>query len=264
MTFRPPYQPLLSGGCNLRDLGGHETATGQDVRKGVIYRSGVLAYLTPSDHCCLARSQIRAIVDLRRPDEIAEEPTDWKFPVRRFAYRLDAEREAAQRGSPWMQSATPDEARRFMLQSYESMHEWLAQPLRAIFDAVLDEDVAVLFHCSAGKDRTGFCAAIVLGLLGVSEETILAEYAFTDKAVDFVDFAARHRAARLGLAVRLDAPEGPRADVMRVLTRVDPDYLRAALAVVTGRYGSVEGYARQTLGLAPEQIATIRYQLLDD
>ena len=50
------------------------------------------------------------------------------------------------------------------------------------------------------NSRTGFCAAIVLGLLGVSEETILAEYAFTDKAVDFVDFAARHRAARLGLA----------------------------------------------------------------
>ncbi len=264
MTFRQPFQPALSGGCNLRDLGGHGTADGREVRKGVIYRSGVLAYLTPSDHCCLARSRIRTIVDLRRPGEIAEEPTDWVLPARRFAYLLDEDREAAQQGAPWMKSATPEEARSYMLDSYRSMHEWLATPLRAIFDAILDEEMAVLFHCSAGKDRTGFCSAVVLGLLGVSEATILEEYAYTDKAVDLLDFAARHRAARLGLAVSREAAEGPGADVLRVLTRADPDYLRAGLAAVTERHGSIEGYVRRAVGLTEEQIATVRYQLLED
>ncbi|CAH0495335.1 tyrosine-protein phosphatase [Novosphingobium sp. CECT 9465] len=264
MTFHQPYQPMLIGGCNLRDLGGHETADGREVRKGVLYRSGVLAYLTPSDHCCLARSQIRTIVDLRRPDEIAEEPTEWALPVRQFAYRLDAEREAAQKGAPWMQSGTPEEARTWMIESYRSMHEWLATPLRAIFDAILDQEMAVLFHCAAGKDRTGFCAAIVLGLLGVSESTILEEYAFTEKAIDLLAFAATHRAARLGLAATREITEGAGAGMMAVLTRADPDYLRAGLNAVITRYGSVEGYVQQAVGLTDEQIATVRYQLLED
>lgn len=263
MTFRLPYQPLLTGGCNLRDLGGHETAGGREVRKGVLYRSGVLAYLTPSDHCCLARSQIRTIVDLRRPDEIAEEPTEWALPVRRFAYLLDNERDAAQRSAPWLQSATPKEARAWMIDSYRTMHEWLALPLRAIFDAILDEEMAVLFHCSAGKDRTGFCAAVVLGLLGVAEATILEEYAFTDKAINLLDFAARHRAARLGLAATREVTEGSGAGMMAVLTRADPDYLRAGLAAVTARYGTIEGYVRQAVGLTGGQIDTVRHQLLE-
>src|SRR3546814_3242049 len=50
MTFRTPQRMELTGGCNLRDLGGHDTADGREVRRGVIYRSGVLSYLTPSDH----------------------------------------------------------------------------------------------------------------------------------------------------------------------------------------------------------------------
>lgn len=263
MTFRQPYEPLLIGGCNLRDLGGHETADGRVVRKGVVYRSGVLAYLTPSDHCCLARSQISTIVDLRRPDEIADEPTQWAVPVRQFCYVLDADRAAAQKDAPWLKSATPEEARMWMMSAYGSMHEWLTTPLRAIFDAILDEELAILFHCSAGKDRTGFCSAIILGLLGVSEATILDEYAYTDTAVDLLDFAARHRAACLGLAASPDSDD-INAQAMRVLTRADPDYLRAGLAGVTAQYGSIEGYVRRAAGLTTAQIATVRYQLLAD
>lgn len=264
MTFRQPYEPLLIGGCNLRDLGGHETADGRDVRKGVIYRSGVLAYLTPSDHCCLARSQIRTIVDLRRPDEIADEPTEWAVPVRQFTYILSDQQEVAQSGAPWMKSASIEEARAWMLNSYGLMHEWLATPLRAIFDAIFEGELAVLFHCSAGKDRTGFCAAVVLGLVGVAEATIVEEYAYTDKAVDLLDFAARHRAARLGLTASRSNGDGPGPEVLKVLTRADPDYLRAGLAALKARYGSVEDYVRQAIGLSDAQIAMVRYQLLED
>lgn len=264
MTFCRPYQPILVGGCNFRDLGGHGTVDGRKVRMGMVYRSGVLAYLTASDHGCLAQAQIRTIVDLRRPDEIADEPTEWPVPVRQFSYVLDADLEAVQKSAPWMKAATPEAARALMCDAYASMHVWLATPLYAIFEAIADGDLAVLFHCAAGKDRTGFCAGIVLGLLGVAEETILEDFAFTDKAVDLLDFAARHRAARLGLAATGAAMDAAGAQVMAVLTRADPDYLRAGLAAVTSAYGSIEGYVRHAVGLSDADIAAVRHQLLED
>lgn len=264
MTFKKPIQPFLTGGCNVRDLGGHETVDGERVRKGVLYRSGVLSYLTPSDHCCLAKLQILTVVDLRRPDEIAEEPTEWPSPVRILSYPMDEQLAATQSGAVWLDATSVDEVRDVMRSTYASMQDWLAVPLRGIFDAILDEEMAVLFHCAAGKDRTGFCAAMVLGLIGVSEEVILQEYAFTDKAVDLKLFAETHRAARLGLADGNDRFAKMDPAARDALIRADPDYLRAAIDAVVERYDSIEGYAREKLGLTTEQIGIIRYQLLDD
>jgi hypothetical protein len=61
----------LVGSCDLRDFGGYATVDGRGVIGGRVYRSGVLSYLTPDDHACLAPLGLRTIVDLRRPDEIA-------------------------------------------------------------------------------------------------------------------------------------------------------------------------------------------------
>lgn len=264
MTFKLPVQPILTGGCNVRDLGGHETVDGQCVRRGVLFRSGVLSYLTPSDHCCLAKLQIMTVVDLRRPDEIAEEPTDWPSPVRMLSYPMDEQRKAAARGHAWLETGSVEDVRATMRDAYVVMQDWLAEPLRGIFDAILAEEMAILFHCAAGKDRTGFCAAMVLGLLGVGEEVILQEYAFTDKAVDLQLFSKTHRAARLGLADGNERFAAMSPDARDALVRADPDYLRAAIDAVFERYGSIEGYARERLGLTSEQIGVIRYQLLDD
>lgn len=264
MTFRTPQLMELTGGCNLRDLGGHDAADGREVRRGVVYRSGVLSYLTPSDHNCVARARIRTIVDLRRSDEIAAEPTQWTLPVRNLAWQEDETLAAAQRGAPWERSTSAEEARAWMVASYTTMHEWLAKPLRGIFDAILEEEIPVLFHCAAGKDRTGFCAAIVLGVLGVSEETILREFAFTDVAVDLAQFTRTHRAAGLGVTDNEHPLDRMAPEVRETLLAADPAYLKAALDTVCERYGSIEGYAKQALGLDDEQLATIRYQLLDD
>src|SRR3546814_9763870 len=88
MTFRTPQRMELTGGCNLRDLGGHDTADGREVRRGVIYRSGVLSYLTPSDHNCIARAKISTIIDLRHSDERSEEHTSELQPLMRTSYAV--------------------------------------------------------------------------------------------------------------------------------------------------------------------------------
>lgn len=253
----------LTGGCNFRDLGGYTAAGGRKVRRGLVYRSGVLTYLTAADHRVVAPLGIRTIVDLRREDEIAAEPTAWIGPVRIVTSQLAESIASMQRTAPWENSTTADEARTWMIDSYSSMQDWLTQPLRGIFEMLLDDRGPLLFHCAAGKDRTGFCAAIVLGLVGVEEETILYDYALTDTAVDLLAFTRVHRAARMGLTDG-EQPFGKMApDVRDALMRADPAYLKSALESLTDNYGSIDGYARAALGLGDAEIAAIRQRLLE-
>ena len=254
----------LVGGCNLRDIGGCPTADGRTVRRGVLYRSGVLTYLTPADHAAIAPAGIRTIVDLRRDDEIAAEPTAWAGPVRNLSWHLDESIASSQRGAPWEHAASGAEAREWMVRSYATMKDWLARPLRGLFDVVLDGSTPLLFHCAAGKDRTGFCAAMVLGLAGVGEEAIIADYTLTNTAVDLHAFTVTHRAAGLGLTDGAHPFEKMLPAVRDALMLADPDFLRSAIASVAAAHGSIAGYARQALGLDDAQIAAIRAHLLED
>lgn len=263
MVFREPFAPELTGGCNLRDLGGYGTGDGRTVAHGRLFRSGVLAYLTPQDHARLATIGLRTVIDLRRPDEIEAEPTRWPRPVETIAFPEDPQHGPGQRGAPWERSATRDEARTWMLASYGTMGEWLAPHLRATLRALLDGRTPLLFHCAAGKDRTGFTAGVVLALLGVPEETILADYAFTDRAVDLHAFTRDHRGAALGVTDSDHPIDRLPPDVRTALITADPDYLRAAFAALDERHGGIEGYARAVLHVGPGDIAALRSALLE-
>lgn len=254
----------LVGGCNFRDIGGYTTVDGRRVRRGLLYRSGVLTYLTPQDHATVARTGIRTIIDLRRVDEIDAEPTLWTTPVRNLSWPLEESVASSQRGAPWEHSASGEEAREWMVRSYATMKDWLVQPLRGIFDSLLAEQAPVLFHCAAGKDRTGFCAAMVLGLAGVDEDAIIADYTLTNTAVDLHAFTVTRRTAGLGLTDRAHPFERMQTDVREALMFADPRYLRAALGSVATAHGSVAGYAREVLGLDPAQIGVIRDTVLED
>ena len=264
MPRHEPRRLDLAGGCNFRDIGGYPAADGRRVRQGMLYRSGVLTYLTPADHDAIAPAGIRTIVDQRRDDEIAAEPTTWAGPVRNLSWQLDESIASSQRGAPWEHAASGAVARAWLIQSYPTMKDWLVRPLRGIFDVVLDEDAPVLFHCAAGKDRTGFCAAMVLGLAGVSKDAILADYALTNTAVDLHAFIVTHRAAGMGLTDGEHPFEKMAPDVRDALMLADPAYLKSALDSVTAAHGSIAGYSRDALGLDYAQIAAIRTSLLED
>jgi protein-tyrosine phosphatase len=204
------------------------------------------------------------VVDLRRPDEIAGEPTTWPLPVNTIAFPEDPQHGPGQRDAPWEKSATEAQARAWMARSYATMPEWLAPHLRAIFRAILDHELPLLFHCAAGKDRTGFCAGVVLSLLGVPEETILDEFAFTDEAVDLHDFTKRYRTAGMGVTDAEHPIDRMNPGVRRALLAADRSYLKTALDRVAETHGGVEGYATGGLGLTTAEIGDIRELLLDD
>lgn len=166
---------LLQGGCNFRDLGGYPTRDGRATRWGMLFRSAVLTYLTPADHRQLASLKVHTICDLRRADEIALEPTRWATEVCVESWSIDADVARAQQSKDWESHSEEAAAIATMREAYRSMPKWLQPQLRGLFQCLRAGSSPILFHCAAGKDRTGFIAAMLLHALGVPRSVIFED-----------------------------------------------------------------------------------------
>ncbi|HEY0822922.1 MAG TPA: tyrosine-protein phosphatase, partial [Ramlibacter sp.] len=111
------------------------------------------------------------------------------------------------------------------------------------FTHLLESNEPTVFHCTAGKDRTGFAAALLLKAVGASDEEVMRDYLLTNERLQLPDVS------RLGL---------PR-EAMEVLWRVQPAFLHAALEEVDASYGSLEGYFREGLGLREREREHLRH-----
>jgi protein-tyrosine phosphatase len=251
----------LEGGCNFRQISGHRAQDGRRVRAGKLYRSGVLSYFSPADQQHLATLRMRTIVDLRSADERRREPALWPD---QDVVLLSVEDEAAPASLLRMALKTmPTEAsmRRAMIDTYQSMPEALSDRMRLVFECLHREDTPTLIHCAVGKDRTGFAIAMILGALGVSRTIILQDYLYTNEA-DLERFVIEHhpglRRPEAGHPLMLLPPA-----VRQALLGAHPEYLQAALAAVDERYGCVEGYLAQRLGVDAQTLNRIRNHLLE-
>ena len=134
-----------------------------------------------------------------------------------------------------------------------------ADCLRDILLAIMEHDFssgAVLWHCSEGKDRCGLVAALLLGALGVSREDIMADYLLTNE----VNVARAEGVYRDLLAAGRSEEE---AAMMRELFLAKPEYLNASLEIVDGRFGGVEAYLRDGLGLPEATLAAFREAMVE-
>jgi protein-tyrosine phosphatase len=233
-------------GClNARDLGGYETEDGRETRWGTVVRSDCPAALTEAGRAALAGYGIRAIVDLRLPAELAEDPNPFAEPGDHgIAYTNVSFIDPA--------AAPPDAVSTLAedyLQMLERYRQGVAEALAAIARAPADG--AVLVHCAAGKDRTGLISALLLGLAGVPADTIAADYAMTAELL-----RPRERQWLDGL----DPEE--RAEREAMLARYAPT-AEVMLQVLDGlgeRYGGVEPYLRST-GLSQDDLDRLRERL---
>lgn len=244
----------LEGGVNFRDLGGYATVDGRQVRRGLLYRSGSMAGLTEKDHDYLRQLDIAVIADFRSTEERLREPTRWpegEEPIRRLERDYDlefGEVVAVLRGAP-----DPEAARAAFASFYRRLPRDFADQYRAMFAEMVAGNTPLAFNCSAGKDRTGVAAALILTALGVPRETVTEDYLLSNryyKPKAPADGAAQDPAAQL--FARLP-PE-----VVAVFMGVDAQFLDAAFAGMTEEYGSVEGYLEQAIGLDAAARETLR------
>lgn len=257
----------LVGAPNARQLGGLPAAGGRRVRPGVLVRSGALGRLTDDDLPALAKLDLSCVLDLRHDSEIAQAPNRLPEPSPRvrhlpvydqahtvFTYvaallnghDLSAYTDLAEQGSPAAMAAI---YRWFV--TGPRAREAFATACRELADP---QNLPAVFHCSVGKDRTGWLTAILLMALGVDPEAIRVDYLRTNH-----DTAAAQ--AKL-LALLAERRPGVDPDAIRPLLQARPSYLDAAYAEVERVYGSFDTYLRSGLGLDDRILASLREHLL--
>lgn len=247
MTARPSRPLALEGSCNFRELGGYEAVDGRRVRRGRLYRSGVMSYFTPADDAVLAELGVTTICDLRRAEERAREPTRWPTSV--AIRHWDSEADQDPSDSDVFGNLDGTRARAFMLALYRSMPTTMTGRLHGVFTELLADDTPLVFHCSAGKDRTGLSAALVLFALGVPTEAIFEDYERSNTAVDLGAFIVERHAATMGVTDIEHPLLTMPPDARDALLAADPDYLRAALTRIEELHGTLDAYLGGPLGV---------------
>ncbi|WP_374649521.1 tyrosine-protein phosphatase [Rhizorhabdus sp.] len=260
---RPPpasATPQLQGAPNFRDLGGYQTEDGRRVKPGLLFRSDQLDRLTDADLATMEGLRLAYVVDLRTESERAREPDRLPRGARHIILDVSADADgslggdmrkaqaaiAAGRGVELLEAANRDFV---SLPSAQAAY-------RALFALVADPATGPLvYHCTAGKDRTGWASAVLLSILGVPRERIFYDYLASNT------YLAQKNAGILASLKASGAPIDP-ANLEPVLG-VRRAYLDSAFAEVDRVYGSMDAYVRKGLGLSDAQIDMIRRKYLE-
>lgn len=239
----------LDGAMNFRDLGGYPTADGRRLRWGQVFRSDSLAELSGDDLARLAALGLRTVCDLRGEPERVQKPNRPLGAVvtthaigflPHDADALLADACTGRAGPADIEIRVQDIYRRFVVE--QSAH--FARLLQLIAEA---ETLPLVYHCTSGRDRTGFATAMLLSALGVSQAVIEADYALSN------DY-------RRDLTFQVGGQVAP--EVMAALTQAHPSYLATAFAAIEARHGSTERYLREVLGLTDSTRARLQALLL--
>jgi len=247
LTIDLPRVLALKGASNVRDLGCWPAADGRRVRFGQVFRSASLAALTDEDAAALTEAGIRTVCDLRGETERERAPSRLAG-VTTHALCIEPSLRPSLSELLAAGNVTGPDVMTLMRGAYTAYAlEW-SHRYRALFDLLLDEEAPpLLFHCTAGKDRTGFGAALILAALGVDEETVLEDY------------LATNRLWRADPEIAASLPE----PVAEVLLRVHPELIATAFDAVRDAHGTIDVYLEDRIGLGPAERDRLRERLLD-
>lgn len=252
----------LEQGSNFRDVGGYATADGKHVRWGMIFRSGGQPMLTDADVKEIKSLGIANLVDLRSDEERVMAPT------RLDGIRYNAIGYSMASMMAVMSKADPANPLAGLQEGYRAFPQSLAPQVRLVFAKLLSKEGPVVYNCSAGQDRTGFTTAMVLSTLGVPRDTIYADYVLSmtyrrpewEMAPMSDELASRSPV----FAYFAQAKKDPRAAKPTNLVASDgTPYLATAFKAIEDKWGSVDSYLEQEIGLTKVDIAQLRATYLE-
>lgn len=243
---------------NLRDIGGYQTRTGQQVRWGCVYRSGDLSNLSEADAAYLRQLGLRLVCDLRTSEEVEKSANRLLGGDAHYLHHPIYEREKGD--GHWVRSLLLKRGRLedvwlqdvYLARFVESRATAFGRVLTMLADP---QNYPTLLHCTAGKDRTGISIALLLALLGVPDETIVADYTLSNLFYEQLLTAVEEDTKRLALfGIQT-------ADLFPILTSRDT-VLRATLAYMRDNYGSIADYAQTKARVTAVTIEQLRENLL--
>ena len=246
----------FSGVRNFRDLGGYHAADGRTIRQGLLYRSANLHNLTDKDLQRLDRLSLKRVIDFRADFEKANEPDrlpmDSNIQVLEIPI-LDTSTNVALSLEQQIKAGKVDGINPTKLlidANVQLATEFTPQYRRFMHEVLATNGQPILFHCTAGKDRTGFAAAILLRILGVTQETVMFDYLLSNQYY--------FRPLRRNLIMIALAKGWKTARVVAGFLEVKASYLATAFETINWQYGSFDQYVRQGLDLTQEQIEHLR------
>ena len=260
---RPAHRLLnFEGISNFRDLGGYQTTDGKEVKWGRLYRSGTFAEASRADLAGLAQLDLNTFIDFRSSIEKAEEPNRLPdppgFTVVDIPVLDDGNKALVGEIMERVESGNFDDfdPNQAMLTANRQFANEFTPQFKEFVHTVLNANGApVVWHCSAGKDRTGFAAAILLRILGVPQETVIQDYmASRAPSLD----------ARKNQLLMLELFKGEEAAAkLAVLMGVEEAWLQAGFAQIDTTWGSFDNYVAEGLQLSATDIQRLQQNLLE-
>ncbi|MBC5635336.1 tyrosine-protein phosphatase [Ornithinibacillus sp. BX22] len=243
----------LEGSFNFRELGGYETMDGRHVKSGKLYRSGNLSAVTEAGIEVLKELEISAILDLRDEDEINKYPDpDIAGVTWNHVPLINDDKVVRQPGDlsqfeNKLLNSKPGE----MLVNLNRQLVSNTTGLRQVIQLLLDNrGKPILFHCMAGKDRTGVVAATILSLLGVPREIIIEDYLLTNKAQSEIEAGFE--------AIGHTMPDVIDKETVKAIFEARLEYIQEFFKEIEVQYGTVDSYLVNGIGLKEEEIALLR------
>lgn len=234
---------VLQGAQNFRDIGGYQTKEGRLVRWGQIYRSADISKLTDQDLKQLEALHLSMVCDLRGPSEIQNSPD--RLPTGARYLNLPAGSENLPSAMSYGKLNTDS-----LMRSMYSNVSFLQAKYKPMFEQlmVLPENNALMFHCTAGKDRTGLAAALILSALGVEENIIIADY----EATNYYWKSTQEKMTKMMIQ------SGMSAEKAKAMLGANRSYMETFLATIKKQYGSMDVFLAQELGLNATKLAQLK------
>lgn len=252
--------PKLSSVDNFRDIAGitetYSTRQGGTLRSGVFYRANKIVP-NAADRATLSTLGIRDVYDLRTVDEMRKNPD--RLPEGMRWTHIDILgnfSSASNAASIPKEMYTVPLVKYLMHKTYSDFVDIadIRSQYGVLFNALAHSEGAAIFHCTDGKDRTGWTAAMLLHIAGVDDATIMENYLATN------DYVRERVAVEAALAKATD--QIPDEAIYTAAHLVEADYIQSGLDAVASQYGDIDTYLRDGLGLSQETLYVLRGKMV--
>jgi len=242
MNDSPNGSPFLEKQPNFRSLEGIPAAGGRKFKKNMVYRSGGLGWLDEADLRKLEQIGLALVIDFRSDRELADHPSK-PIPGLKKTLRIVIADEARDRAMNFLENNDAEGLEKVLITDYSRMIRKDSERF-ADFFRILEQttDFPLVFHCAAGKDRTGIASVLLLSALGADLETVKKDYFMSNERLK--SYAERF--------IRQINEEGKNGEIIRPMMEVRPEYLQSALDEIDRSFGGMSRYLFEVLKVDSE------------
>ena len=247
---------LIKGAYNLRDLGGYINQDGKTIKKDKIFRAGKLTDIPTTEFEKLKMMNLKSICDFRTTSEQKKSPDTWYNLEKINRYSLPIG-EGRMDQPDWLERASMGEGKdSYLYKANLSYVRENTKQYKSFFKLLMDDaNYPLLFHCTAGKDRTGFAAILLKHILGIDRKTIVEDYLLTN------EYLENHG---MKMLKKSSKKFGFDIEKIRPLLIADENYIQGAFDAIAEDYGTIDNLLLKALEIGEAESRQLKHILLED